>query len=190
MSDELPEWIRPPVEGFKAGDLDRIKGLPEHVELIDGSLAFFPRQSAGHTSTIYMIARHFRDVAPPGYRVCSHTVVVCGPDQRLEPDVLVLKRNQVPPDATYVWARDVVLLVEVVEPATRTRDTKRKPQIYAEAGIPHLWIVEIERSGPVVRVYELDRALGRYEQVGDFRDVVTLTTPFEVTLDLSSYHNL
>ncbi|MGR6998893.1 Uma2 family endonuclease [Yinghuangia aomiensis] len=41
-------------------------------------------------------------------------------------------------------ADDVVLVVEIASPSTRVADRKMKPSLYAAAGIPHYWRLELE----------------------------------------------
>jgi Uma2 family endonuclease len=45
-------------------------------------------------------------------------------------------------------AADMDLVVEVVSPESRRRDTTDKPQEYAAAGIPEFWRVEPDRDHP------------------------------------------
>ncbi|MGC4803851.1 hypothetical protein [Micromonospora sp. DT233] len=42
---------------------------------------------------------------------------------------------------------EVVLTVEIVSPSTRSIDWVLKPALYAQAGIPFHWRVEIEDDG-------------------------------------------
>jgi Uma2 family endonuclease len=50
----------------------------------------------------------------------------------------------------------VVLAVEVVSPDSENRDRARKPQLYAEAGIPHFWRIGDSSGRITVYVYGLD----------------------------------
>ncbi|MFI7230132.1 Uma2 family endonuclease [Nonomuraea angiospora] len=155
--EELPSWVRPPPEGFVAEDLDRLPGLPNHSELIDGSLVFFAPQTA-----------------------------ILDEDQRPEPDATVIRlAGKDDPDRTFYWGKDVVLAVEVVSRDTRFRDRKRKPLLYAEAGIPHFWRAETETGQLVVHVHELDPATGAYVLTGVHQDRLKLTVPFDLDIDLT-----
>lgn len=40
--------------------------------------------------------------------------------------------------------RDVVLAVEIISPGSRRMDTVVKQGEYADAGIPHYWVVDID----------------------------------------------
>ncbi|MFG1701160.1 Uma2 family endonuclease [Nonomuraea sp. NPDC049309] len=87
---------------------------------------------------------------------------------------------------TYYDAKDVVLAVEVVSPESVTRDRERKPQLYAQAGIPHFWRVEENSGKPIVYVYELDPALRSYARMGVHRDRLKVTAPFDLDADLAA----
>ncbi|MEV3985498.1 hypothetical protein [Nonomuraea sp. NPDC049758] len=67
---------------------------------------------------------HIPDL-PPHTELIDGSLIVLGP--------------QAPSDEalTCYQAEDVILAVEVVSPVTEVRDRKRKPTLYAEAGIPH-----------------------------------------------------
>jgi hypothetical protein len=43
-AEPLPDWVFPPPDGFTADDFLRMRGLPRHTELIDGSLVFVSPQ--------------------------------------------------------------------------------------------------------------------------------------------------
>ncbi|GAA4531059.1 MULTISPECIES: Uma2 family endonuclease [Nonomuraea] len=187
----LPDWIFPPPEGFTAEDLDHLPHLPAHTELIDGSLVFVSPQLDFHTSTIYLLEAGLRRAAPKGYRVRREMSVKLGPRQRPEPDLIVLKPGaDVRSSATYYPAGDVALAVEVVSPESEERDRKRKPLLYAEAGIPHFWRVENDSGRPVVYVYELDPATRAYVPTGIHHDRAKVTVPFDMDIDLAEIDSI
>jgi Uma2 family endonuclease len=94
-------------------------------------------------------------------------------------------------DETGYQATDVVLAVEVASPESAQRDRKRKPQLYAEAGIPHFWLVEKgEGRRPVVHVYELDPGTRAYVPAGIYRDRLNLPAPFTIDIDLTEIDRL
>jgi putative restriction endonuclease len=79
-------------------------------------------------------------------------------------------------------AHDVVLVVEIASPSTRVTDRKMKPALYATAGIPRYWRLELE---PAPRLYcgirhgssgytDLTLTAGR---------AVDIAEPFPVTID-------
>ncbi|MER7503156.1 Uma2 family endonuclease [Nonomuraea pusilla] len=181
----LPEWLIPPPQGFVAEDLDRLPGLPLHAELIDGSLVFFSPQTAFHSCSLSLFQLELGRAVPPGFRVLRRTSLILDEDQRPQPDLCVTRFDG-PRDPGHAYrGHDVRLVAEVVSADSRSRDRKRKPALYAEAGIPHFWRVENDRGRPMVYVYELDPATASYVVTGIHRGRLRLAVPFEVDIDLT-----
>ncbi|MER6514239.1 Uma2 family endonuclease [Nonomuraea sp. NPDC001636] len=183
----LPDWAFPPPQGYVAEDLDHIPDLPSHTELIDGSLVFVGPRPRFHHDTVFGLHRALAEAAPDHLQVCQGMAVKLAPEQRPEPNLIVLG-PQAPADEalTCYQAKDVVLVVEVVSPVSVVRDRKRKPTLYAEAGIHHFWRVERAGALPVVYVYELNPATGAYVCTGIHHDRLKLTVPFDVDIDLTT----
>lgn len=184
---EFP-WPMPPTDGYRAEDLDRIPGLPPHSELIDGSLVLVRPQKRFHTVVLYLLEHGLHLTVPAELRVRREMTVTLNPKQRPEPDLLVIaaaietdpaaSETSYPPHA-------VRLVAEVVSPESEERDRKRKPQLYAEAGIPHFWRVEQGNDGPAVHTYELDPAASDYHLTGIHHRRLCTTVPFPVDIGLT-----
>ena len=184
-------WFVPPAEGFTAEDLDRIPELPRHTELIDGSLVFVSPQASFHGLVVDALVAGMRRTAPPHLRVRREMTVTLTKRQRPEPDVLVLRAESITGlEQTNFRPEDVVLVVEVVSPDSEVRDRERKPQLYAAAGIPHLWRVEGNCGRPTVYVYELDPASRAYALSGIHHDRLKVTVPFDIDIDLTEIEKL
>ncbi len=111
--------------------------------------------------------------------------------QRPEPDVCVIQAEaDRGPDQTAYEAGDVILVVEVVSPESEERDRKRKPQLYAEAGIAHFWRIENQSGRPTVYVYELDPATAAYALTGIYHDRLKVSVPFDADIDLAEIDEL
>ena len=192
-AEPLPAWAIPPRGGFTADDLDRIPELPPHTELVDQSLVFAGPQKYFHSLAVDLLTTSLRLMAPETLRVCREMSVVLGPRNRPEPDITVLRAEAVTEEAdeTGYEAADVTLVVEVVSPESEERDRKRKPQLYAEAGILHFWRVEKgEGRRPVVYVYELDPATRTYVPTGIHHDRLKVSVPFTADIDLTEIDRL
>lgn len=192
-AEPLPAWAFPPPGGFTADDLDRIPDLPPHTELIDGSLVFVSPQKYFHSLAVDLLISALRQAAPKSLRVCREMTIALDNRNRPEPDVSVLLAEAVTAEAheTGFQAADVVLAVEVVSPESQERDRKRKPQLYAEAGIPHFWLVEQgEVRRPVVQVFELSTVTRTYVPTGIHHDRLKLPVPFTVDIDLTEIDRL
>ncbi|MEU1539936.1 Uma2 family endonuclease [Actinacidiphila glaucinigra] len=193
-AEPLPAWAIPPRGGFTSDDLDRIPDLPPHTELIDGSLVFVSPQKSFHSPATYLLEQGLRATAPETLRVRREMSLVLNTRNRPEPD-LVLVRAEAASDAadeTGYQAADAVLVVEVVSPDSEERDRKRKPQLYAEAGIPHFWRVEKGGEGrlPVVYVFEREPATGAYVATGIHHNRLKVSVPFAVDIDLGGIDRL
>ncbi|MFI9430591.1 Uma2 family endonuclease [Streptosporangium sp. NPDC052375] len=189
--ESVPDWIIPSSDGFTADDLDRLREIPPHTELIDGTLVFVSPQTNFHMSTLFLLESALRRAVPPDLRVKREMTVTLGERQRPEPDVLVVRAEAVkgPRQTTYQPA-DVVLAVEVVSTESEIRDRERKPALYAAAGIPHFWRIEEKDGRPTVYVYELDPATRSYVATGIHHDRLKLGVPFDVDLDLTEIDEL
>ncbi|MFG2908261.1 Uma2 family endonuclease [Kitasatospora sp. NPDC048286] len=183
---ELPDWMYAPRdEGWYADDLDHLPQAPRHTELIDGALVFMMSpQRWWHGETIDELKTALRTQLPKGVRVGREMSIKLDKRNRPEPDLLVVRadfegnRTQFTPD-------EVLLVVEVVSPESAHRDRTVKVRKYAEAGIPHYWIVEEEGDGrSAVHVYELDQVTASYAPAGIFRGRLERPVPFPIAIDL------
>ncbi|MEV7935533.1 Uma2 family endonuclease [Kitasatospora sp. NPDC088264] len=185
---ELPDWMYAPRdEGWFADDLDHLPQAPRHTELIDGALVFvMSPQRWWHGEVVDNLKMALIPQVPEGVRVGREMSIKLDRRNRPEPDVLVVKANferkrtQFTPD-------EVLLVIEVVSPESVDRDRFVKVRKYAEAGIPHYWIVEEEEGGrPAVHVYELDQATSAYVPAGIFRESLERPVPFPIMIDLNA----
>jgi Uma2 family endonuclease len=153
----LPDWAIPPYEGFVAEDLDRLPELPSHTELIDGSLIFVSPQASFHIRIISLLEYALRASLPARLKVRREMTVTLGLRQRPESDLMIiLGESDRDLDQTSFLPEDLVLAVEVISPESRVRDQKRKPTLYAEAGIAHFWLIENVDGSASRQVHRID----------------------------------
>jgi Uma2 family endonuclease len=191
-AEPLPEWMRPPDQGYTAEDLDRIPDLPPHTELIDGSLVLVSPQKLFHSLTLRLLEQSLaRQVPAERYRVRREMSVKISSRQRPEPDLILIRADaDAGMDQTWYPAEAVELAVEVVSPDSQIRDRERKPQIYAQAGIRHFWRAEDTSGRVTLYAYELDPATSAYGLTGIFHDRVKLTVPFDIDIDLTEIEQM
>ncbi|WP_043469629.1 Uma2 family endonuclease [Kitasatospora sp. MBT66] len=184
---ELPDWMYPPrAEGWFAEDLDRLPQAPRHTELIDGALVFMMSpQRWWHGELVTDLVIALRAQVPEGSRVGREMTIRLDKRNRPEPDLIVTVAPY-DPDRTLFAPDEVSLVVEVVSPESAHRDRTVKWRKYAEAGIPHYWVVEEENDLPVVHVHELDCSTGAYVAAGIFRERLERPVPFPVDIDLDA----
>ncbi|MFG1710055.1 Uma2 family endonuclease [Nonomuraea sp. M3C6] len=185
----LPDWVFPPPQGFVAEDLDHIPDLPAHTELIDGSLVFVSPQRHFHQMVIHRLHNELEDLVPADHEVVQEMSVKTAPQQRPEPDLIVVgPKAMIGSEVTCFKAGDVVLVVEVVSPDSAVRDKVRKPVLYAEAGIRHFWIIEELDGKPVIFVYELDPVTKSYVTTGAYHDRLKISAPFDIDIDVTKLY--
>ncbi|WP_017571351.1 Uma2 family endonuclease [Nocardiopsis halotolerans] len=124
---------------------------------------------------------------PEGVATYREMTIRIADRQRPEPDLMLLwESGREGIHDTWVEPRVVQLAVEIVSPESGLRDHERKPQLYAEAGIPHFWLVEEEsHMEAVVYAYELDPVNKRYANVGVHRKRLKANAPCDLEIDLT-----
>jgi Uma2 family endonuclease len=129
--------------------------------------------------------------SPPEYLTRREMTVALGPQQRPEPDVMVVRaESNTGLGQTSFQADDVVLAIEVVSPDSLIRDRERKAQIYARSGIPHFWRLENADNRAVVYVYEIDPATSAYSPTGIHHTHLKLDVPYPIDIDLTEIDRL
>jgi Uma2 family endonuclease len=168
-------------------------GETEHgyTELVEGRLLMSPSPSPAHNIVIAELYIALRAVAPKHLRVVPDVDVDLElaaedePGHSRRPDLVVVDQdavNRVDVKGGILKASDVALVVEIVSPGSRRTDHVNKRRDYADAGIPHYWIVDIDEPVAIT-------ACHLTEEFGYVDDQVTTgkfhtESPFPVTLDL------
>ncbi|MFJ5552667.1 Uma2 family endonuclease [Streptomyces sp. NPDC093225] len=193
VASEPPEqepwsrWPVPPPGGWAADDLDRLRDLPPHTELIEGQLVFARTRTLFHLRAVDLLRGGLQSAVPAGLEVVREFTIDIDRQNRPEPDVIVVDDDVlVDFGLTRLPASTVRLAVEVVSPESVGRDRDTKPVKYARAGIPHFRRVESAEGRAVVYVYELDPATGAYVATGIFHDRLKVPVPFPIDLDLTA----
>jgi Uma2 family endonuclease len=102
-------------------------------------------------------------------------------------DVVVVRRNAVERigrEGGILRASDVVLAVEALSPGSRRLDRVLKRAEYADAGISHYWIVDLDDPVSLVACH-LAGGFG-YVDGGATTGVFRTTEPFPVEIDLDA----
>lgn len=188
----MSEWLTPPPGGFVAEDLDRLTGLPDHAQLIDGAIVLRSPQTSFHMLTVSLLTEGLRRAGRPEWRVRREMTITLGTHQRPEADVFVIRAPAEPePDRLTYTPNEVTLAVEVVEQSTVALDRERKPQLYAEARIPHFWRVESFGGRTLIYVHRLtSRQASEYTLIDVQRDRVRVSVPFDINIDLTEIESL
>ena len=133
-------------------DLDALPDDGLRHELIDGHFVVTPAPGSNHqTISGALYRRLWSALQGTGLKVLTAPFdVVLGPHV-VEPDLVVAPASDITSDDLPV---PPLLVIEILSPSTAHLDRGRKREVYAEAGIPHYWIVD--PNAPAVTVYELN----------------------------------
>lgn len=165
-------------EEFLALPVDR------RIELLDGALLVSPSARLPHQRLSFRLALALDAVVSVGLEVLEAINIRVGPGKILIPDVAVVSTPGL--DLTVCEAADVVLVVEIASPGNAVADRAVKPQLYAQAGIPHYLRIELSAAGPSAVACRL--AQDRYVEVtrAGPGSTLVLTEPIAITLDLAT----
>ena len=162
--------------------------LPNHAELIDGQLIVPSPQARFRMRMLRLLEWALDEAVPEHLEVIREMNVVIGPRQAPEPDLSVIPVEAVNGIRDTRYPAEIVLLaVEVESPDSELRDRERKPQLYAQAGIPHYWRVAEENGRPVVHVYRIDPETKSYELTGVHHERLKSSETFDVDVDLTRF---
>jgi len=173
--------------------------LPEDTdgaryELVEGNLVMSPRPIGAHQHCIYELLHQLRDQVPTHLVGVAEVDVDLGlvpptqPGFARVPDLVVVPREAMARQRHHgglFHASEVTLTVEVISPGSRRLDNIVKRDEYADAGIPHYWVVDLGEPDdrPQLTAHHLAGESG-YADAGPVSGTFTATEPFPVRVDL------
>ena len=131
----------------------------ERVELIDGEIIHMAAMGARHGRCVNDLAEWLIPRLLGRARVTVQTPVRLGLRQEPEPDIAVLRRRPDRYGTALPGPEDILLVIEVAD-TSLAYDRDVKLLRYAAAGIPEVWIIDLD--GARVLVYRRPHA-GSYE---------------------------
>jgi len=169
-----------------------VLALPDHVvgEIVAGELFVSPRPSPRHAVASSTLGGelngryHQGRGGPGGWWILDEPDLHLG-DDIVVPDLAGWRRTRLPsiPDTAF-FTVPPDWLCEVLSPGTVRLDRHRKLDVYARAGIAHVWLVDpVSRTLEVLR---LDRGLWVIEAVHADREQVAAPPFTDTTLTLSN----
>ncbi len=184
MSTALVEHTGP----WTPDDVEALPDAGDHArfEVYEGGvLVVSPAPGVGHQRASYRLHRALAEaaiIAGADVEVLEAVNVALPGGKLLVPDVVVVDAAMVSETVTRFPSEAVRAVVEVVSPSTVSIDRTVKPVLYAEAGIPVYWRVELHGT-PRIVACSLSR--GRYvtRTTLDADTVGRITRPFPVELD-------
>jgi Uma2 family endonuclease len=112
----------------------------EAIELIGGELMVPEPQNAAHYTAIRKTAKALEAAFGPGWDVRTEGPVALDDDSEPEPDVAVVPGQ--PDDYARAHPSHPMLTVEVAESSLRV-DRLHKGSLYARAGLPDYWVLNL-----------------------------------------------
>lgn len=165
--------------------LEDLLALPDdghRYEILDGSLLMSAAPTPWHQMIAAGLVEVLRSAAPRDVMVVEGVAVRIAPHAPV-PDVVVGRRAAFGPDAKGLDPKDVLLAVEIVSPSSVVYDRVTKAAMYASAGIPDYWTVDLrEPHEPQVVLNVLDSSAYREAGRVSGAESAALDRPFAVTL--------
>lgn len=162
-------------------DLDAMPDDGHRYELVGGVIVVSPAPNWNHQRAVRRLMRMVEDACPPGHEVFDSPCDLALPlDQIVQPDVLLVPIQR--GEEFGPIADPPVLLIEILSPGNRGYDLRWKRDVYAEAGVPHYWIVDPANTEAII--LELDAEAGAYVERARGA-VVETQAPVAVTIDVA-----
>jgi Uma2 family endonuclease len=182
-AEMLDDILVPDRQVWTVDDLFDIPDDGHRYEIFDGSLLMSAAPGPAHQVAANRLCRLLDDSAPADVAAVNEVAIDLGEHVPI-PDVVVgassllwdLQTRALQPS-------EVLLVVEVVSPSSISRDRVLKFDIYAKAGIPAYWTVELHGlDTPRVAMYEL--ADGVYREVRTVRagEEAEIAVPYPIRL--------
>jgi hypothetical protein len=150
-----------------------VLGEDERLELIGGQLAVMTPQGPPHITAITLLARALERAYPEPCWVRVQGPVLCGPHDLPGPDLAVVRMDERQMRVRHPRADEALLAVEVA--VTSQAHDGAKAALYARAGCPELWIVDL--PGGVITVHRAPGPDGTWGEVGVVRAGEDLVLP-------------
>lgn len=155
----------------------------DHVELLGGCIVASPPQSPYHSAMVHHVHALLQSKLPPGTLVRTQMPFLAGPKSVPEPDVAVLPgRNE---DYLRRYPARTHLLVEIAD-GSLAQDRFTKSEIYARAGVPAYWIVNL-KDRSVECFTQPDLAAARYTGTVLAKGTMRLPLPAFVEVDFFAF---
>lgn len=111
------------------------------VELLEGWLVPKMVKNPPHSTARHFATKALEQILPSGWHVRSQEPITLI-DSEPEPDMAVVRGEPEQYDRAHPGPQDAALVVEVAD-ASLVRDRSIKKRIYARAGIPVYWIINL-----------------------------------------------
>ena len=170
---------------------DDLYGIPDNTtgEIINGELIVTPRPSRRHTLTASLLGARVitpyyygEGGGPGGWVILDEPEIGLG-ENILVPDLAGWRKERYPEEEPHNWISvPPDWVCEILSPATAKIDKAGKMPIYAEHGVPHLWLID-----PIAKTLDVFRLeTGRWVVAGLYAEADKVRAePFaQIEIDL------
>lgn len=157
-------------------------GPDERVELLEGQVYTMSPIGPFHGGVVDELSEFFIERSKKRYIVRVQNPVRLRDDTEPQPDIALLRRDSRYFKSQQPAAADVFLVIEVSD-STIVFDLKRKLPLYARAGIPEVWIVDLVEKE--VRIFRHPGG-DKYAQETRASDFASPSAFPDVTVDIAN----
>lgn len=122
----------------EAGILD----AGERTELIEGRIIVMAPIGSEHADWVDRLTRYFIKALPDQFTVRPQNPLYLNETSEPEPDIALLRPRQRPYREAHPRAEDAFLVIQVAD-STLSYDRDVKVPLYAQNGIPEVWLVDV-----------------------------------------------
>ena len=116
----------------------------DRCELLEGHIVDKMPQSSRHSNAIRRISRALQPLYPPERHLLNVQLPLAPPDADSEPEPDISVVEGALGEYEDAHPSTALLVVEVSDSSLLRRDGTRKERIYARAGVPAYWIINLE----------------------------------------------
>ncbi|RJQ74530.1 Uma2 family endonuclease [Pseudonocardiaceae bacterium YIM PH 21723] len=164
------------------------EALPEdtsqRTEVVEGNRVFSPPPGGSHQRVSKKLAWQLDHQLPDELEAMQDVGVVLAekpwPSIRI-PDIVIIRKALTDAGFTKVAVAEVRLAVEIISPGSGVIDRKHKFGEYADAGIEHYWIVDLDSPASIEAYMLID---GHYELNMETAEVLTVSSPVPLRIDV------
>ena len=147
----------------------------ERVELIDGVVIVMSPQNTPHAATINRLNYQLMKLCGPDIYIRVQSPVALDDYDQPDPDLVLCAPDPLDYAEAHPRPEQIFLIIEVADASLR-QDRQRKARLYARAGIPQYWVVDLgHRRIEVMTAPNLTAE--RYNRVRTFSARQTLALP-------------
>ena len=157
-------------EEFERATSMGVFGPDERLELLEGEIIAKMSQNAPHSASLFKTHKRLDRIFAEHFMVRNQMPLMLGERNKPEPDVAVVAGSV--DDFLTLHPTSAVLTVEISD-TTLTTDRDVKAQIYARAGIPEYWIVNLVDR--LIEVHRQPAAMAEQALGFHYRSIQRLT---------------